>query len=135
MSTTTESREAQYAREVAATIKGQVRWGTWGTLAARNFQATTTKDGAAALRVDITILPFNADGKRSSGARTAWLTIALRADRYDITVQHTRHGDKFGTKGLVTHAETRGVYADQLNNALTAIDWDGPQPFNPRLWS
>lgn len=124
MTTTAISTETiEHAKDVGRTIMRQVDRDVWELLRARSYSAITLPDGTPGLRAAITIRPFGSDGERSGRPRSARLFVTLRGDLYDITVQHPQPGDRFGIREpLVTHAQTSGVDAAQLGNALRALD-------------
>lgn len=119
----------------ASEIKKLIGFGPLASLGAHGFSATR-HNGAPALMFLARILPFNADGSRSVQPREMFVTVSYEAapgdDLYTVEVQYTRRGDKFGTKGLLTHFSGT-CFSSDLPTVLLALDYDGSETVNPRL--
>lgn len=74
------------------------------------------------------ILPF-VNGERSDTPTTMDVVIGVAPDD-TLTVQvfHWVRGKQWH------HAYQEGVYIDQLNRLLLALDYNGKETLNPRLW-
>lgn len=88
----------------------------------------TTAEALPCLVFIARILPFNKSGHRSSRAVRMAVHVALDpSDTYTVHVHYVSKGQK------VEHARVEGVFADELNRVLLALDFDGPEVLNPRL--
>lgn len=124
----------EYARSIAADvaniIKQQIPMGVLWSLGVDPQMFHTVIEGKPGLILRARILPFNADGKRSVRPMKMSVVVLLEpSDTYQIIAYYNRGGK------VVNHARTSGVYADTLQHALLALDYDGKTPFNPRLWN
>src|SRR5690625_2190318 len=84
---------------------------------------------SAGTKFDARMLPMtqNAPGTR---ARAMSVMVRLDAsDTYTVQVSYFK-----GRYIRVTHFEESGIYADQLNHLLLALDHDGREVTNPRYW-
>lgn len=131
---TAEAGTDDYARNIAAVvaniIKQQIPMGVLWSLGADPKMFHTVIEGRPGLLLQARILPFNADGRRS--VRPVKMSVAVLlepSDTYQIIAYYNRGGK------VVDHARTSGVYADNLQHALLALDYDGETPSNPRLGS
>lgn len=126
---TTTAYDTDHVREVAKTILSQIDRGVLMSLGASSLGRMTV-EGLPCLMFIARILPFNKNGARRSRAVKMAVHIALDpSDTYTVFVHHLTKGER------VEHARIEGVYADDLNHVLLALDFDGPTALNPRLWS
>lgn len=81
------------------------------------------------IKFDARILPMTQNG-RGTRARVMSVMVRLDAsDTYTVQVSYFK-----GRYIRVTHFEESGIYADQLNHLLLALDYDGREVANPRYW-
>lgn len=115
---------------IAQDVRGQIQWGVFMSLGARNLvvgREDETHFGG--LVFDATILPFLKSGKRGSRGRKMHVSIKLNyADYYDIKVFYWQKYD------LVEHFSIADIDCFQLNNLLLALDYDGETVLNPRYF-
>ena len=79
---------------------------------------------------DARILPMTQKG-RGTRARVMSVMVTLEpSDTYSVKVSYAK-----GRFDRVTHFEESGIYADQLNDLLLSLDFDGKQVTNPRYWN
>lgn len=111
------------SREIASTIKKQVNTMTYMSLGASNFTAIN-----GGLRFNARILPFNADGSRSSKPSNMIVEIRLNGhDYYDVQVHRIKD---FRAS---THFEQENVDASSLDRLLFSLDYNGDTVLNPRI--
>lgn len=73
------------------------------------------------------ILPFTQTGDRYAAPRKMAVLVSVTPlDEIEIEVREYARG--------IEHAKIERVYIDQLSRALLALDYDGPEPINPRYW-
>ena len=81
------------------------------------------------IKFNARILPMTQSGR---GARARVMSVMVRldaSDTYTVRVSYFK-----GRYIQVTHFEESGIYADQLNHLLLALDHDGREVTNPRYW-
>lgn len=115
-------------RNVGKTVHGQIDHKVMWSLGATGLQYSA--EGLGGIEFDARILPFKVNGERGSRARVMRVKVLLNgSDLYDVTVGYLNKRFDW-----VEHAVVRDVYADNLHLVLLALDWDGPEALNPRLW-
>lgn len=93
------------------------------SLGARGFQSDSKS-----LRFTASILPITKAGHRGSAARNMIVTVTQSALLlFDVKVTYVRQGQE------VVHFSCTGVYSDQLERLMLALDYDGASVLNPRL--
>lgn len=113
-------RIANYFRDV-------IDLGVLFALGATDLRAVPGPDQMGGLLFDARILPFVTDGTRGESARVMSVMVSLTtADAIDVDVRHRARGTE--------HATAHGIYIDQLNKCLLALDYDGRTAFNPRYF-
>ena len=120
----------QEVANVATTIHQQINIRTLMSLGATELHPTLeqSKTYRPGLAFTARILPFTRDGERGTRPRRMKVSITLDpSDTYTVAVTWT-HGGKHHT-----HFLRSGVYADQLDTLLLALDYDGDTAVNPRL--
>lgn len=118
------------ANEAAEIIRSQISNNVLMSLGAEGLVADTDENGNPQLSFTARILPFNKDNSRSTRPAKMLVFVTLApSDTYTVTVKRLRD------MVFEEHAYTDDVYADQLNTVLLALDYDGEEAFNPRLWN
>lgn len=110
-------------KTVAETILAQINKGVLMSLGASNLGYS-----AKALTFNARILPMTKAGR---GARARVMAVRVELgpdDTYSVQVAYPKRGAR------EVHFKESGVYADQLNRVLLALDFDGEQVSNPRYW-
>jgi hypothetical protein len=128
MTATATESDQQYRREVGAEAKRQIGLSGLMTLGAkiRGYRS----NGAAGLVLTARILPFNANGERAARPRRMEVDIRLNgSDYWDVTVSYLKG------RREVTHWEGEDLGPEDLARLGLALDWDGPEPMNPRYWN
>ena len=116
----------QVANQTAQTFSRAVEPGVFMSLGATDFQPTIGAHGLGALNFKARILPFNKDGQRDYKPHVMDVTVShTPEDLIDIDVVDTTTGE--------THHSEKGLYVDQLNRRLLALDYDGEETTNPRF--
>lgn len=72
------------------------------------------------------ILPMTKTGRSERPSLMGVLVSLTPADEIDVEVIRARDGQE--------HTQLRGVYLDQLQRIILALDYDGPEVMNPRYW-
>jgi len=112
-------------RETAKYFRDAIDIGVLWSLGGIHLTAVPGRDNLGGLHFYAHILPLDPDGNRAEAAIRMAVTISLTAaDAIDIDVLHHDTG--------TVHATARGIYIDQLNPWLLALDYDGTTPLNPR---
>lgn len=124
---TDNTEEQEYNREAADTFRQAATLGVLGSLGAHNLRTIPGRHQLGGLMFTARILPMTQKG-RGSRARNMLVMVSLTGgDLIDIDVRYLTGGAE--------HATARDVYIDQLQRALLALDYDGPEIFNPRYWT
>ena len=117
----------EQVRDTANQFRKAISVPTLMSLGASDFCATKGKHGLGGLQFTARILPFKKDGTRSWKARNMRVIMShTPSDLIDVDVVHATTGKK--------HYSTEGIYVEDLNRALFALDYDGKEATNPRLW-
>lgn len=115
-------------RDVGKTVHGQIDRKVMWSLGASGIQYSA--EGLGGVEFDARILPFKVNGERGTRARVMRVKVLLNgSDLYDIHVGYLNKRYEW-----VEHAMIGDVYADYLHLALLALDYDGDEPLNPRLY-
>lgn len=129
MTENTAALNASHTRQVALCAAAQIQRGVLMSLGATDMGNTIIEEMPALVFI-ARILPFNKDGRRSSRPAKMAVHVALDgSDTYTVIVQRLHQGER------VEHARAEGIYFDQLNHVLLALDYDGEDAFNPRYWA
>lgn len=110
-------------KTIAETIFAQINKGVLMSLGASSFGYSDK-----ALTFAARVLPMTKAG-RGSRARVMTVRIELGPeDAYSVQVAYPKRGAR------EIHFKQSGIYADQLNRVLLALDFDGERVTNPRYW-
>lgn len=120
----------QQVVDIATEIRNQINVATLMSLGATEIRpASPMGDDRPGLAFIARILPFNSTGRRAARPRRMRVFILLDpSDTYSVAITHS-HASR-----TVTHLKRSGIHADQLNRMLLALDYDGPEALNPRLY-
>ncbi|MGW9159329.1 hypothetical protein [Microbacterium sp. NPDC055665] len=110
---------------IADTFRAAVQVGVFMSLGATDLTAVAGAHQLGGLLFTGRILPLRDSTRRERPARMGVMISHTPADEIDIHVlEYAR---------VTEHARLNGIYIDQLNRALLALDYDGT-PLNPRYW-
>lgn len=119
--------EQEYHREAAETFRQAATRGVLWSLGASDYRAVPGRHQLGALLFTARILPMTKTG-RGERARKMLVMVSLTGgDLIDIDVRYLAGGKE--------HATARDVYIDQLQRVLLALDYDGPEIYNPAYWN
>lgn len=125
--TTDDPKQQEWQLDVARQFKAAATMGVLMSLGAHELRAVPGVHTLGGLFFIARILPMTKNGRGSRPALMAVMVSVTGIDEIDIDVRRLRDG--------VEHATVRGIYIDQLAAALLALDYDGPEIFNPSYWS
>lgn len=109
-------------RQFRAAIGDRTLW----SVGAHDIANVPGAHGLGGLVFRARILPMTKTG-RAEQARIMGVLVSLTpADEIDVEVKHA--------SDQTAHAHLRGVYIDQLQRIILALDYDGPEVLNPRYW-
>ncbi|MGO2520105.1 MAG: hypothetical protein ACTH8F_08285 [Microbacterium sp.] len=72
------------------------------------------------------ILPMTKTGRGEAARSMAVLVSLTPADEIDVEVRRISDGHE--------HAHVQGIYIDQMQRMILALDYDGADVLNPRYW-
>lgn len=111
----------------ADTFRAAVQVGVFMSLGATDLTAIAGAHQLGGLLFTARILPLRDGTRRERPARMGVMISHNLTDTIDIHILEYARG--------VDHARINGIYIDQLNRALLALDYDGTTPLNPHYWS
>lgn len=110
----------------ADTFRAAVQVGVFMSLGATDLTAIAGAHQLGGLLFTARILPLRNGTRRDTPARIGVMISHTPADEIDIHVLEYARG--------TDHTRLNGIYVDQLNAALLALDYDGTTPLNPHYW-
>lgn len=113
-------------RAAADTFRAAVQVGVFMSLGATDLTAIAGTHQLGGLLFTARILPLRDGTRRERPARMGVMISHTPADEIDVHVLEYARG--------TDHTHLNGIYIDQLNLALLALDYDGPTPLNPHYW-
>ena len=117
----------EFHKATAEQFRQALGAGVLMSLGATRLTAVPGRFDRGGLMFTARILPFTSTGDRYAAARNMAVLISTTAlDEIDVEVREYARG--------IEHAKIEGVYIDQLARAVLALDYDGPEPLNPRYW-
>jgi len=111
----------------ADTFRAAVQVGVFMSLGATDLTAIAGAHQLGGLLFTARILPLRNGARHDTPARMGVMISHTPADEIDIHVLEYARG--------TDHTRLNGIYVDQLNAALLALDYDGITPLNPHYWS
>lgn len=123
----THSPDPERAKQTARDLRAAIEIGVLMSLGATDLGAVAGSHQLGGLLFTARILPLRHGTRRTRPARMGVMISLNGIDTIDIRVIEYASGRQ--------HATATGLYIDQLNACLLALDYDGPTPFNPRYWS
>ncbi|QUY63938.1 hypothetical protein [Gulosibacter molinativorax] len=117
----------EFHQATAEQFRQAIGPGVLMSLGATRLTAVPGRFDRGGLMFTARILPFTRTGDRYAAARNMAVLISTTPlDEIDVEVREYARG--------IEHAKIEGVYIDQLARAVLALDYDGPEPLNPRYW-
>lgn len=107
----------------ADTFRAAVQVGVFMSLGATDLTAIAGAHQLGGLLFTARMLPLRDGTRRERPARMGVMISHTPADEIDIHVLEYARG--------TDHARLNGIYIDQLNRALLALDYDGTTPSTP----
>lgn len=122
----THAHDEHRANETAETLRQATQIGVLMSLGFSDLGAVAGEHQLGGLLFTARILPLRDGTRRERPARMGIMISHTPADEIDIhVIEYARGTD---------HTRIKGIYIDQLNRALLALDYDGPTPLNPHYW-
>jgi hypothetical protein len=118
--------DEQRATDAAEAFRRAVQLGVLMSLGFSALGAVAGEHQLGGLLFTARILPLRNGTRRDRPARMGVMISHTPADEIDIHVLEYARG--------TDHTRLNGIYIDQLNRALLALDYDGTTPLNPRYW-
>lgn len=113
-------------RSAAETFRQGATMGVLMSLGASDLRTVPGTHELGGLLFIARILPLTGNRRGQAARRMAVMVSVAPGDLIDIDVRHLTGQE---------HATVRDVYLDQLQRALLALDYDGPDAFNPSYWT
>lgn len=113
-------------KDTARAFQAAIQIGVLMSLGATDLGAVAGAHQLGGLLFTARILPLRHGSRRERAARMGVMISINGVDTIDIRVLEYASGRE--------HTRIDGIYIDQLNAALLALDYDGPTPLNPRYW-
>ena len=123
----THGTDQDRIKETARTFRAAIEIGVLMSLGATDLGAVAGAHQLGGLLFTARILPLRNGTRRDRPARMGVMISLNGVDTIDIEVLEYASGRE--------HARINGIYIDQLNPALLALDYDGPTPLNPTYWA
>lgn len=124
---TTDPDRLREHQQTAETFRRAATVGALMSLGATTLRAVPGTHQLGGLMFTARILPLTRTGRGEAPRRMSVMVSLTGADLIDIDVRYLSGGRE--------HATIREVYIDQLQRALLALDYDGPEPLNPAYWT
>ena len=113
--------------QVAETFREALGLGAFMALGGSNATAVPGANRLGGLLFTARILPMTKNGRGQTARRMAIMLSLNANDLIDVQVVEIASGK--------VHFQEDDLYVFMLERVLLALDWDGDEVMNPRLWS